>query len=210
MPLLLPFLLAFIAGALAVLVFHQSALGLLHLVGLTPRTPFVLGSVPPLGVPQLLSLMFWGGVWGLALLPLLRPLGDARCWLRGLVLGASLNGVVVRADEHMVRKVLNNLVSNAIKYGSSGGSVELEAFVADGRCRLTVRDHGPGIAAAQIDQAFGSFVRLGDDQTGESGMGIGLTMSRSYVEQMGGTLELESTVGEGTTAVMTLPVSLAV
>ncbi len=51
---------------------------------------------------------------------------------------------------------------------------------------------------------------LGDDQTGESGMGIGLTMSRSYVEQMGGTLELESTVGEGTTAVMTLPVSLAV
>ena len=53
-------------------------------------------------------------------------------------------------------------------------------------------------------------VRLGDDQTGESGMGIGLTMSRSYVEQMGGTLELESTVGEGTTAVMTLPVSLAV
>lgn len=88
MSLLLPFLPAFIAGALAVLVFHQSALGLLHLVGLTPRTPFVLGGVPPLGVPQLLSLMFWGGVWGLALLPLLRPLGDARCWLRGLVLGA--------------------------------------------------------------------------------------------------------------------------
>lgn len=46
MPLLLPFLPAFIAGALAVLVFHQSALGLLHLVGLTPRTPFVLGGVP--------------------------------------------------------------------------------------------------------------------------------------------------------------------
>lgn len=88
MPLLLPVLPAFIAGTLAVLVFHQSALGLLHLVGLTTRTPFVLGAVPPLGVPQLLSLMFWGGVWGLVLLALLRPLGDARCWLRGLVLGA--------------------------------------------------------------------------------------------------------------------------
>lgn len=88
MPLLLSVLPAFIAGALAVLVFHQSALGLLHLVGLTTRTPFVLGPVPPLGVPQLLSLMFWGGVWGLVLLALLRPLGDARCWLRGLVLGA--------------------------------------------------------------------------------------------------------------------------
>lgn len=88
MPLLLSVLPAFIAGALAVLVFHQSALGLLHLVGLTTRTPFVLSAVPPLGVPQLLSLMFWGGVWGLVLLALLRPLGDARCWLRGLVLGA--------------------------------------------------------------------------------------------------------------------------
>lgn len=88
MPLLLPFLPAFVAGALAVLVFHQSALGLLHLVGLTARTPFVLSPVPPLGVPQLLSLMFWGGVWGLVLLPLLRPLSSTRGWRRGLVLGA--------------------------------------------------------------------------------------------------------------------------
>jgi signal transduction histidine kinase len=127
-----------------------------------------------------------------------------------LFLGGTLNGVVVRADEHMLRKVLNNLVSNALKYGWSGGVVEIDAFVADGVCRLTVRDHGPGIAPDQIERVFGSFVRLGDDQTGESGMGIGLTMSRSYMEQMGGTLELESAVGEGTTAIVALPVSVEI
>jgi signal transduction histidine kinase len=127
-----------------------------------------------------------------------------------VVLSGSLNGVVVRADDHMLRKVLNNLVSNAIKYGSSGGLIEIDAFVADGACRLTVRDHGDGIAPDQIERAFGSFVRLGEDQTGEPGMGVGLTMSRSYMEQMGGALELESTLGEGTTAVVTLPMSLDV
>lgn len=127
-----------------------------------------------------------------------------------MVLGSSLNGTVVRADEHMLRKVLHNLVSNAIKYGWSGGVVELDAFVAEGRCRLTVRDHGPGIMPHEIERAFGSFVRLGDDQTGEPGMGIGLTMSRSYVEQMGGTLQLESVVGDGTTAIVDLPVSVEV
>lgn len=127
-----------------------------------------------------------------------------------MVLGSSLNGTVVRADEHMLRKVLHNLVENAIKYGWSGGLVEIDAFVAEGRCRLTVRDRGPGIEPHEIERAFGSFVRLGDDQTGEPGMGIGLTMSRSYVEQMGGTLELQSDIAQGTTAIVDLPVSLEV
>lgn len=127
-----------------------------------------------------------------------------------MVLGSSLNGTVVRADEHMLRKVLHNLVENAIKYGWSGGLVEIDAFVAEGRCRLTVRDRGPGIEPDEIERAFGSFVRLGDDQTGEPGMGIGLTMSRSYVEQMGGTLELQSDIAQGTTAIVDLPVSLEV
>ena len=124
-----------------------------------------------------------------------------------MVLGTSLNGVVVRADEHMLRKVLSNLVSNALQYGWSGEIVEIDAFVADGLCRLTVRDAGPGIAADQIERAFGSFVRLGGDQTSQPGMGIGLTMSRSYVEQMHGTLDLQSELGQGTTATVTLPIA---
>ncbi|MBV8889270.1 MAG: hypothetical protein JO038_07365 [Alphaproteobacteria bacterium] len=55
----------FIAGFLAVLVFHQIGLGILHLIGITPGTPYATAAVPPFGVPQFLSLAFWGGVWGI-------------------------------------------------------------------------------------------------------------------------------------------------
>jgi signal transduction histidine kinase len=127
-----------------------------------------------------------------------------------LVVGASLHGVVVRADARMLRKVLDNLLSNAVTYGWSGGIVEIDAFVADGVCRLTITDRGPGLTPSEIEAAFGSFVRLGPDQVSESGIGIGLTMSRAYVEQMHGTLELQSEVGAGTTAVVTLPLALSV
>lgn len=80
---------AFLAGFVSTLSFHQGALGLLHLAGLTPRAPFAMNPVPPFGVPAVLSLAFWGGVWGVALWPLLRPLGSgAGFWATAIVVGA--------------------------------------------------------------------------------------------------------------------------
>jgi hypothetical protein len=61
-------LLAFLAGFVATLVFHQGALWLLHLAGMTPGTPFVVKPVPPFGVPKVISLAFWGGVWGVIMI----------------------------------------------------------------------------------------------------------------------------------------------
>ena len=61
-------LLAFLAGFVATLVFHQGALWLLHVAGVTPRTPFVMKPVPPFNVPTVLSLAFWGGVWGIIMI----------------------------------------------------------------------------------------------------------------------------------------------
>ena len=54
----------FVAGFVSVLVFHQGAAGLLHALGLTPRAPYSLQPTQPLGVPVLISISFWGGVWG--------------------------------------------------------------------------------------------------------------------------------------------------
>ena len=54
----------FVAGALSVLVFHQAMLGLLHLAGITPATPWSFASTAPFGVPAVLSAAFWGGLWG--------------------------------------------------------------------------------------------------------------------------------------------------
>ena len=56
----------FLAGFVSVLVFHQGAAGLLHALGLTPRAPYSFQPTQPLGVPVLLSISFWGGVWGRA------------------------------------------------------------------------------------------------------------------------------------------------
>jgi hypothetical protein len=57
--------LGFVAAFIATLIFHQIGLGILHLIGMTPAVPYNFASVPPLGVPAVISLAFWGGVWGI-------------------------------------------------------------------------------------------------------------------------------------------------
>ena len=78
----------FIAGAAAVLLFHQSAAALLHALQLTPRAPFSFTPTQPLGVPLLWSLAFWGGVWGVILAALLARLDGARLIVAATVFGA--------------------------------------------------------------------------------------------------------------------------
>lgn len=80
----------FISGAAAVLVFHQGAAALLHALELTSRAPYSLQSTQPFGVPQIWSIAFWGGVWGVVLAATLARLDGARLVLAALVFGAVL------------------------------------------------------------------------------------------------------------------------
>lgn len=83
------FLLAFVAGFFAVLLFHQGMLALLHAVNFTPRAPFPTTPTPPLGVPQIWSLAFWGGVWGIVFAAIVsRFRQDTRYWITALIFGA--------------------------------------------------------------------------------------------------------------------------
>ena len=79
---------AFIAGFLATLVCHQGLLGLLYLAGAAPMAPFNLTPVPPLQVPQVLSLAFWGGVWGLPAWLLIAGRKGWLYWVAGILFGA--------------------------------------------------------------------------------------------------------------------------
>jgi hypothetical protein len=79
---------AFAAGFLAVLIFHQGVWAVLHLAGALPMAPYAMAPTQPLGVPQVLSSAFWGGVWGVALWPLLAGAGGKAYWIRATVLGA--------------------------------------------------------------------------------------------------------------------------
>ncbi|MEL0166800.1 MAG: hypothetical protein VW877_01580 [Pseudomonadaceae bacterium] len=80
-------LLAFIAGFLAVFSFHQPALALLHAAGVVPFPAFSLDPVPPLAVPSVVSSAFWGGVWGIVLVLALARMGKPLLWLKAALFG---------------------------------------------------------------------------------------------------------------------------
>ena len=82
------YLKAFVAGFVSTLVFHQGMLLLLHASALSPRAPWNMTPVPPLNAPAVISLAFWGGIWGIVLWALIRAAGPAAYWVEALVIGA--------------------------------------------------------------------------------------------------------------------------
>ena len=114
----------------------------------------------------------------------------------------------VLADAQRVKQVLLNLLSNAIKYNREGGTVTLSySAPAPGRLRFKVNDTGRGIPPDGLERLFAPFERLGAEQTGIEGTGLGLALSKRLVEAMGGMLGAESTLGQGSTFWMELAVA---
>lgn len=107
--------------------------------------------------------------------------------------------VWVAGTPRKVRQVFANLVSNAIKYNSSPGHVEIDVRADDGHVRVSVTDTGPGIPADRVEQAFVPFDRLGAERHEAEGTGLGLALSRSLVEAMGGRIGVDTEVGRGST-----------
>ncbi len=85
---------SFIAGFISTLVFHQGLFHLLYLAGKVPKPAWNMAAVAPLQVPAVISLAFWGGVWGIALWAMIKKQSDVRQWLLAIVLGALLPSIV--------------------------------------------------------------------------------------------------------------------
>ncbi len=112
----------------------------------------------------------------------------------------------VRADSGCLRQVLLNLVSNAIKFNKPGGSVKLSfADEKNRKIRINVKDTGPGVAPENIDKLFEPFDRLDANHTAIEGTGIGLTISKQLIENMGGAIGVNSVVGKGSCFYVELP-----
>ncbi|HEY6528097.1 MAG TPA: ATP-binding protein [Cellvibrionaceae bacterium] len=104
---------------------------------------------------------------------------------------------VVRADRTRLKQVLINLLSNAIKYNKPQGTVIVSCTELPEHIRICVKDSGMGLTPELIAQLFQPFNRLGQENNGEEGTGIGLVMTKCLIELMGGEICLESAVGEG-------------
>ena len=116
---------------------------------------------------------------------------------------------VVTGDERRVRQVIFNLLSNAVKFTSAGGSVDVTATRANGEVRVSVADTGPGIAGDDLDRIFEEFQQTEAGAKQHEGTGLGLALSRRFVEMHGGRIWCDSEVGKGSTFVFTLPATAA-
>ena len=105
----------------------------------------------------------------------------------------------IRVDERRLRQVLLNLLSNAVKFTDHGQVVLRLRFVPPSRVCFTVQDTGIGIAADQLDAIFRPFEQAGHALRRLGGTGLGLTISRQYARLMGGDIQVESRVGQGST-----------
>jgi len=113
----------------------------------------------------------------------------------------------VRTDPLRVQQILFNLVSNAVKF-TENGEIAIAVTWADGQLNMAVSDTGCGIPADRLGQIFNSFEQADVGTTRRyGGTGLGLSISRKLAELMGGTLSVESVDGEGSTFVLSLPVT---
>lgn len=113
---------------------------------------------------------------------------------------------MVKADEEKISWVLNNLVSNALKYTNAGDEIVISASVKDGLMYIFVKDTGVGIPPEYIQKIFDKFVKVRGFDKELISTGLGLSIAKEIVEAHGGTIWCESILDEGSTFTFTLPI----
>ncbi len=113
----------------------------------------------------------------------------------------------LRAEERAIKQILTNILTNAIKFTPEGGSVSLTASLTElGQLKIVIQDTGIGMSAEEIPIAMAPFGQIESALSRKNqGTGLGLPLTRALVELHGGTLELQSAVGKGTTITLLFP-----
>ncbi len=116
--------------------------------------------------------------------------------------------LAIHSDRDRLRQILVNLLDNAAKYSPEGAPITVSLTEESGNLRLAVRDQGPGITPELRERLFQRFAKAGTvARAGRVGTGLGLAISKALATKLGGWIELESEVGEGSTFVLVLPLA---
>jgi PAS domain S-box-containing protein len=116
------------------------------------------------------------------------------------------SGVVINADRDRIEQALINLISNAIKFTPGGGHINVRTKNLGTAVAIEIEDNGPGIESGDIDKIFNRFVQIERQiGPGDCGTGLGLSISKELVEMHGGSIEVRSELGHGTTFTVLLP-----
>ena len=138
---------------------------------------------------------------------LIEVMGELRHQLRGqrLAFGA-FETVIVEGDPDRVKQVVIILIDNAIKYTAAGGRVDVSLRRTGAGATIEIRDTGVGISPEDLPHVFERFYRVDPARSRDAGgTGLGLPIARWIVEEHGGTVELASVLGQGTTATVRIP-----
>src|SRR5436309_12330657 len=126
---------------------------------------------------------------------------------RGIRLGSTIDRHlgVISGDERKVKQVLLNLLSNALKFTPEGGQINVRAVLNNDVAEVSVTDTGVGIAHEDQEAVFEEFRQVGGAEKKAEGTGLGLALSRKFIELHGGRIWVKSQVGVGSTFTFTLP-----
>jgi len=126
---------------------------------------------------------------------------------RGVTLTHACENVTLYSDERIMRQILINILSNAIKFTKSGGTVDLIGEQIINQYRITVSDNGIGMSAKEIEIALSTFGQVQNEYTkSHSGTGLGLPLVNRFLTLLDGSFEISSTPGKGTKVTLTFPI----
>lgn len=117
--------------------------------------------------------------------------------------------LIVMADKNMIRTILRNLISNALKFTSKNGKIEIKAVERENKVEISIEDTGIGIKPEDIDKIFkigSNFSKRGTEN--EKGTGLGLLLCKEFVEEHGGEIWVESEEGKGSSFKFSIPTTL--
>jgi two-component system sensor histidine kinase KdpD len=124
-------------------------------------------------------------------------------WLASLELDVPEDLPLVSTDGGLLERVVENLVSNAVRHAPLGSAVRVSASATGGEVEIRVADAGPGVPDDRKGEMFQAFQRLGD--TGAGGLGLGLAVAQGLAHSVGATVTAEDTPGGGLTMLVTVP-----